>query len=431
MLSFDHYATVNLAEECAGAARTSDLAQAEHATSTAHGASGAAGAFSNTAPANYTSTQEPKIIASNVDYLTCSITLNLPDGACAYLGELLAANQGEPVESLWCFPSEAEPLIVAFASNGMPYLHNDYLDLRLRAGPGDTRANVTLYSRAFWCLGGAEMAVARLQRWCDELYGEHVTLKPGRLDLCRDLTGWHIPQVSSADLASQVVTRGRKLQAIASDGTSGVVETWRIGSRKAACHARLYNKSAELRHSAKDYYAPTWEYGGYGGADADGDVTRIEYELHTAFWREWRTDDGRAIENVHELLGELNAVWRYLTHEWLRFVCPDSAQTNRARLLTQPTWLLVSSRFDTRAALTGGDRFERRMPQVQQLMAGLGGYLRSLAAITKDGLMWGPQQLGAMAVRAATDLERRKGSSFSALVELRRSRIFAGLAVSS
>jgi hypothetical protein len=379
------------------------------------------GADSNTAPSIYKS--ELRVVGTHLDWLTCSVTRELPSSLMSALYAALGGSNGKALQTPWTFLDE--PVYLRTNSTGNIVLHNDYIDIRTVDNKGDTCAMVTLYSPAFWEYGD-RTAVERFQAFVDMLWemppSERVTLKPSRVDLCRDTQGFRVSTIGSYDAVGRdFVTHFRS---VSFEGKTEA-QTVYLGRAGKSAQLRIYNKSAELIHKPKDYYFPTWRANGWVPSD---EVTRIEFQLNSQFFREWEVAPERRIADVWQLLDAINGIWHYLTVEHTRMIVPDESETNTSRLQTAPFWLLVAAEFAPTEVNAPGNRWTRRLLQREGLEAQMVGVFRSYLALTPGGEDYESEEYTRGFLRMISNYEKRHGESFARLVEQRHSDFFAGLA---
>lgn len=360
-----------------------------------------AGQASNTCPAIYNtassssvpSSPDAKVIASMVDWLTCSISSEfaLPDTKVIEAMRLLHESDTGVLVSPWSFGGD--PLMLKAGSKlALFVLHNDYLDFRVLQGAGSTIAQVTVYSPYIWQVG-ASQAAQDMQLWCDAWFCDPVVLVPSRLDLCRDVVGFPLELFDSfSSVRQRFVTPSRwkyvkgEEQLVGEDVDvrgSSRVESLYIGAPGGAVRLNIYNKSTQAKKKGADYYCPTWRRGGW----LDGEeITRVEYRCGRAFFREWRNvDTGEILTDVHSLLGQLSAIWQYLTHKFARMVVPNPGDSNRTRAETDSAWVIVQAAFTPEQDPHDSTRVSRRRLLVKQLEDQCAGVVRSLLAVTLQG----------------------------------------------
>lgn len=376
---------------------------------------------SNTGVSNYNGY---RTIASALDWLTVTALQSLPDDR---LVEVVRSARSEDGPHASGYQFAGEDLYIK-AGNGayLATLHNDWLHVDVSTDGEVATVRYTLYSAALWELGECE-AVDFLQVFADSFQTcEHVDLVPSRLDLCRDVAGFSIASELplGTDLRSLIVSRAKSLDA-RGDRYTGCqsTQTVYVGVRGGPVLLRMYDKLADNRakkHEAR--YLATWQANGYDGA---APVTRFEWELRRAFFREYLDATGQAVTDVWSLLDCLPGIWAYLTERHTRIVVPEPAQSNRSRLAAAPIWKVVSLPFVPDVTAVAGCRVSRRAPVLEQLAAQVAGCLLSYLAIVPDGETLQRSGCAAVALGMVGDLERRRHTTLRELVLKRRAELVA------
>lgn len=139
--------------------------------------------------------------------------------------------------------------------------------------------------------------------------------------------------------------------------------------------SRLYEKTVEIEYkSRKFFFHELWQRRGWKLGDK---VWRQEFQLR----REPLKQLG--MHTVPDLLQSFDALWRYLTQDWLRLAIPNPNDATRTRWLTHPTWQAISQMLD---------QFTEDQPRLQRfrqqripredwmLINGLGGLTSFMAS---------------------------------------------------
>ena len=168
---------------------------------------------------------------------------------------------------------------------------------------------------------GAEEAIATLNEIVEQL-GECAAPSISRIDLYVDFVGDH-------DLTAQPgfawVKRCRKRDIHEDrDRITGI--SFGPGNELSA---RLYDKTAEIIKSGKDYLKPLWEAKGWKEGET---VWRMEFQSR----REAFPDPLKRI--AVDALPHMGAWWRYLATEWLRLAIPSESDDTRTRWPMHPVW---------------------------------------------------------------------------------------------
>jgi hypothetical protein len=139
--------------------------------------------------------------------------------------------------------------------------------------------------------------------------------------------------------------------------------------------SRLYEKTVEIEYkSRKFFFHELWQKRGWKLGDK---VWRQEFQLRREVLKQLGT------HTVPDLLQSFDALWRYLTQDWLRLAIPNATDATRTRWPTHPVWQSVSQVFDQftedqpRLA-----RFRpQRLPREEwMLVNGLGGLTSFMAS---------------------------------------------------
>jgi hypothetical protein len=177
-------------------------------------------------------------------------------------------------------------------------------------------------------------------------------LQVSEVHLCVDIAGWDL----SLDDLSAFITRSRskglRLGSEAADAELDAsleakgpfiaprdVRVQFAGRRlatldfsKGAPHACcLYDKSAEIAVSHKDWMQEVWKSNGW---DGESRVARIEFRYKRECLREMH------VEEAYAFLDQISSLWAYSTKQWLRHTVPNG-DPNRARWPLSPLWKLV------------------------------------------------------------------------------------------
>jgi len=93
--------------------------------------------------------------------------------------------------------------------------------------------------------------------------------------------------------------------------------------------ARLYNKTAEIRKSKKDYLKAFWAERGW---DEKQDVWRLEFQFKR------KTLSEHQVNTVEDLLDRLGTLWVYATTKWLKLTIPSLTDDTKSRWPIHPLW---------------------------------------------------------------------------------------------
>lgn len=139
--------------------------------------------------------------------------------------------------------------------------------------------------------------------------------------------------------------------------------------------ARIYDKTAEIKVSHKDYLKKIWEKRGW---DTLQNVWRLEFQLKRAYLREV------SINTFSNLMEKVNSLWAYCASDWLRLAVKGDT-VNRTRWKTHPMWKKIQSVRINDGKITGILREvdKSRVPSDKTIFQNGMGYLTSFAA--KEG----------------------------------------------
>jgi len=170
---------------------------------------------------------------------------------------------------------------------------------------------------------GLEAAVRLLLEVLDELVereGDHVSIS--RCDLYVDACE---PFDLDAVARREWVCRARDIQ----DYGLADKRTGFVFGRGGDLSARVYDKTAEIVRSGKDYLKPLWHQGGW---QPDKRVIRVEFQLRNPVLK------SLGFNSLQRLIEEPGALWRYCMSEWLRLTVPVEGDQTRSRWPTHPAW---------------------------------------------------------------------------------------------
>jgi len=185
-----------------------------------------------------------------------------------------------------------------------------------------------------------------------------------RVDLFADVQGWW-PTVEQRDrFVCRATTRDTFEE-------SGRLTGFQFGRRKGGgLSARIYDKSGQARKSGAYWWWDKW-----GDRYVDGEpVTRVEFEAGRTILREC------GVDSLDDAIREVAALWGYFT-DWLSFRV-QSEDLTKSRWPVAPEWEAIrnASLRDLPVTLSR-TMGARTAAHEKRVVAGLGGYLASFAAI--------------------------------------------------
>jgi len=200
----------------------------------------------------------------------------------------------------------------------------------------DDTPNLTIEIGSVSSYGGYNTAIDNLRHSLDregcKIYRMN---KISRADLCVDSLGDYIGDLPITTY-NNWIKRARKQSEHYSTHSTGVkLSGVSIGSGDVLF--RMYDKVLELQRnpSKQLFFAQQWGFDKYD----DKPVTRSEFQLRRDFFKSMN------IDSLYDLENKLDAVWQYLTNEWLRLVDGpfDRGNRNHSRVAMHPFWIALSS----------------------------------------------------------------------------------------
>lgn len=138
---------------------------------------------------------------------------------------------------------------------------------------------------------------------------------------------------------------------------------------------RIYNKTAELKHSPakQGVFASVWGTANYD----DKPVTRVEYQLRRPVLAQMN------VNSLSDLEEKKNSVWRYCTEDWTSLRCEEIDRSNRHqnRAAIHPWWQEVMQANITLHCEPVKREYPRACKDISTLMDMVGGCLLSACTI--------------------------------------------------
>jgi hypothetical protein len=178
------------------------------------------------------------------------------------------------------------------------------------------------------------------------------TLQVSEVHLCADVAGWELSLDDIAAFITRSRSKGVRLGSDAADeeldasleatgpfiapaqarvqfaGRRLATLDFSKGAHHACC---LYDKTAEIMVSRKDWMQEVWTSNSW---DGESRVTRVEFRYKRECLREMK------VEEAYTFLDQIPGLWAYSTKEWLRHTIPNGDH-NRARWPVSSLWQLV------------------------------------------------------------------------------------------
>lgn len=360
---------------------------------------------SNRAPHNYVAgDQGPcRVVRCAVDSLDLSYQGQLSDGMRGRLESLKQTAQSENEAEQATAQITIAGHLFAVAGHGRGrfrfVLTDDRFFIQVSKGQSLPLAYAQVASEYLTAVG-VEAAAAELRYVINSLGRVDGDERVSRADPCLDL----VPAMSVDDWnVRQWVTRARNKAAYWSGGDR--FSGWRIGIG-GAVQSRFYDKVLEIiEESHKLYLFDLWAAQGW---KVDEPVWRQEFQVGRDALKELR------IGSVAELLGNLGALWNYLTQDWLR-LAELSGDSNRSRWRNHPLWDVVAGVNWSELPQPTLKRVRSSgLPRDEQIFTAFPGYIGSLMA--REGITDWSEGLGE-ALRQADKFHRLNGGSLARYVE--------------
>jgi hypothetical protein len=326
---------------------------------------------SNTHPSN------TKVVASCLDTLHVGYRQALAPALAAELESkrALMLAQDEAARAAWDEGSAESEITLSgtrfvlrpSAHHGYRYrLFNDDLALFINPKPPPSVPAIMAQLRsAFLWREGWQRASALTGAIAEAFRDPSAEAQPpmlSRLDVCADFQGW-VPRESDR---LRFVCRARDRD---SHHTAAGFTGFTLG--RGVILGRIYDKTAELAVSGKQWMHVVWQAGEY---DPAAPVWRLEFQLRREALREMHFSELSDIE------GRLGSLWSHLTSRWLRLVVPLRGDRPE-RWPTDPAWQELR-RADFGSIGSELLRERKRSADIARLEAQLFGLLSTRAALT-------------------------------------------------
>jgi hypothetical protein len=357
-----------------------------------------------------------RLVASGVDSLYLSAYVALPKEQLEELERAkLSAQSGNPV--LVTFGGQEFAVAPSGAGPNHAYaLVNKSMRLGVSRHLGDKVpqlkfqiASETLWARgldASWLLC---QGIAETVHWGE---GDPRILV-SRVDLAADYEGVPFGSARVEEFVSRARSKNRhKVENEAVEHWDGrVISGFVLG--RGDLSARIYDKTREIKRSGKAWFRCVWDAAlkrrGEAPLQEGGSVWRVEVQLRREPVKTFRPEDGGAengdgplssVDSLPGLRAVLAAMWRYTVGgerdardtkdgeaygwtPWLDWRKEDRSQ--RAKRRTRDEWRVVqATRFEAQGPCPLV-RVKSARATEEQLVAGLAGYMASVAALSGHG----------------------------------------------
>jgi hypothetical protein len=380
----------------------------------------------------------PIIVGQNIDTFigNARVTGDFPDHLSYQLEDLKRQSQEaeEDLPTPWRFAGEV--LFIKPHGAGRQWrwiLHSPSIHVDMGLGKLTHIVAKARLSSAFLWEHEIGTALTLLYGFLADFLQVPFILQVSEVHLCVDLADWDL----SLDEMAAFITRSRSkgLRFFSSEESPTEEEDTFIlssdlrlqfaGRRlatldfsKGAPHACcVYDKTAEIMVSRKDWMHEVWTSNGW---DGESRVTRVEFRYKRECLREMK------VEEAYAFLDQAPSLWAYSTKQWLRHTIPNG-DPNRARWPISPLWQLIQQ-ANFFCDGTPAVRERRRAGDLTllcQMIAGCSttaaAYLAEQIPVDDDGthfLLW--------FMTWQEDYLRQKQVSFGALRDCKQTRLGVG-----
>lgn len=290
---------------------------------------------------------QPKVVGMNVDtlYLNVRTASDFPAALAEQLDALKLASQqaDEDIPTPWTFAGEM--LFIKAHGAGRFWrwiLHCPSLHLDIGLGKRTGILGKARLSSAYLWEHQFGLGLLELYGFLSQFYHKlPFTLQVSEVHLCVDVIGWELLLDDQRAFVTRSQNRVIRLDDPEESDELPALDMEILLNRKrcSALHfskgaphsAVIYDKTAEIKVSRKDWMHVPWRANGWDGQSR---VTRIEFRYKRECLKEF------GIESVFSLLEKLLQLWAYSSKKWLRHTIPtrDATQT---RWPSSPAWEAV------------------------------------------------------------------------------------------
>jgi hypothetical protein len=299
----------------------------------------------------------PALLGANIDTFIANARINadFPDGLGAHLEDLKRHSQEaeEDLPTPWRFAGEM--LFIKPHGAGRQWrwiLHSPSIHVDVGLGKLTHIVAKARLSSAFLWEHEIGTALTLLYGFLAEFLRASFTLQVSEVHLCVDMAGWDLSLNDMSAFITRSRSKGLRLGSEAADAELDAslevagpftaptdVQLQFAGRRlatldfsKGAPHACcLYDKTAEIAVSRKNWMQEVWKSNGW---DGEARVTRVKFLYKRECLREMK------VEEAYAFLDQVPSLWAYSTKHWLRHTIPNG-DPNRARWPVSSLWRLV------------------------------------------------------------------------------------------
>jgi hypothetical protein len=299
----------------------------------------------------------PHLVGANIDTFigNARVSGNFPEELAAQLEERKQQSQDaeEDIPTPWRFAGEV--LFIKPHGAGRQWrwiLHSPSVHIDVGLGRLTHIVAKARLSSAFLWEHDIGTTLTLLYGFLAEFLQCPFVLQVSEVHLCIDIADWELSLNDISAFITRSRSKGLRLGSDAADEELDVsleatgpfiapsdVRVQFAGRRmatldfsKGAPHACcIYDKTAEITVSRKDWMQEVWHSNGW---DGEARVTRVEFRYKRECLREMK------IEEAYAFLDLVPSLWAYSTKQWLRHTVPNG-DPNRARWPVSALWQLV------------------------------------------------------------------------------------------
>jgi hypothetical protein len=351
---------------------------------------------------------DTKVVGANIDTFIGNARINrdFPEALAEQLEDLKRRSQEaeEDLPTPWQFAGEI--LFVKPHGAGRRWrwiLHSPSVHVDVGLGKLTHIVAKARLSSAFLWEHEIGVALTLLYGFLADFLQVSFTLQVSEVHLCVDIASWELCLEDVSSFITRSRSKGLRLCpteiVVEDDGEDFVSPSdmrlqfagrhlatldFSKGAPRACC---IYDKTAEITVSRKDWMHEVWQSNGW---DGKARVMRVEFRYKRECLREMH------VEEAYAFLDQIPSLWAYSTKQWLRHTVPNG-DPNRARWPISPLWQLIqqASIFCDGTPAVRARRRSGELPLLCQMIAGCSTtaapYLAGKLPADEDGthfLLW-------------------------------------------
>lgn len=264
-----------------------------------------------------------------------------------------------------------------------------------------------IFSSAFLWSFGFKGALDKFYEWFSAFNLKVIGTRLSRVDICIDSDEIKFVQ---SDLKG-IVTHAqfREIHYVDSQFYQGKkFSGFTFG--KGSLHARIYNKTLEIKKSLKGWFYQIWDEAGW---DLKKEIWRVEFQLRREVLKEL------GINSFEDLMKKENSLWIYLTTKFLVIKSPKGENVTRWPIKRK--WVIVQ-KADFNQEYSPLVRQSVLQGNTERLLDQAAGLLLTIAALNNHDSI--EETLSLSNVWSKLKLQQ-KNTTFTNEIELRRNRFIS------